>query len=335
MQQPIVVRLNAVTSPMGEEEKKILSSIHADIIEIEGATDEEILSRCRDADAIMIVSAYLHGQVIKQLSRLKLISRLGTGVDKIDVEEATRNGIIVSNLPDFSTEEVADHTMALLLAAARQLKFHENAMRQGIRPKTVADMHRLAVQKLGIIGFGRIGKAIARRAAGFGLQIMIVDPVVSAEEAKLAGVELVNLDTLLAESDYICLLCPLTASTREMIKMNELKRMKRTAVLINTGRGELVNENDLVQALQQGVIRYASLDVFSGINVFAENGFACTHPLFSLENVLLTPHISANSEEAALNARTGGAQAVVQVLSGQYPAHVVNKDVKPKIPLTR
>lgn len=330
---PVVVRLNAITSPMSDEEKAILAAIAADIREMEGSDDEEILSACLPADAIMIVSAYLHGPVIKSLANLKVISRLGTGVDKIDVEEATRQGIVVANLPDFSTEEVADHTMALLLAAARQLKVYDVSMRQGIKPKTVDHIHRLAVQKLGIIGFGRIGRAVAKRAQAFGLDVMIVDPAVTMQQAEHAKVTLVDFDTILAISDYLCLLCPLTPATRQMVTLKDLKKMKPSAVLVNTGRGELVNEQDLVFALRNGIIRYASLDVFGEINVFAEQGFATEHPLFSLDNVLLTPHVSAHSEESGINARVGGARAVVEVLSGRYPAHVVNPEVVPRIPL--
>jgi D-3-phosphoglycerate dehydrogenase len=320
----IVARLNARTFPIGEEERQILSLIDADIVEIEGGTDEEILSACRDVDAIMIISAYLHGTVIRELKKLKVISRLGTGVDKIDVEEATRQGILVTNLPDFSTNEVADHTMALLLSVARRLKYHEALMLQGQKPTSVEGMHRLSVQKLGIIGFGRIGKAVAKRAISFGMKVLIYDPMISSEVAQNEGVERVDFETILQESDYLSLLCPLTSSTREMIKKEELKKMKPTSVLVNTGRGELVNENDLAEALKAGIIHYAAIDVFGGINVFAEGGFPVEHPFFSLNNILLTPHVSALSEESFAFARSGGAMAVVDALSGKIPVHIVN-----------
>jgi D-3-phosphoglycerate dehydrogenase len=323
----IVARLNARTFPVSEEERQILSLIDADIVEIEGGTDEEILSTCRDADAIMIISAYLHGTVIRELKRLKVISRLGTGVDKIDVEEATRQGILVTNLPDFSTNEVADHTMALLLSVARRLKYNEALMLQGQRPASVEGTHRLSVQKLGIIGFGRIGKAVAKRAISFGMKVLIYDPMISSEDAQNEGVERVDLETILQESDYLSLLCPLTSSTREMIKMEELKKMKPTSVLVNTGRGELVNENDLAEALKSGIIHYAAIDVFGGINVFTEGGFHVDHPFFSLNNILMTPHVSALSEESFAFARSGGAMAVVDALSGKIPVHIVNPNV--------
>lgn len=319
--------MNARTYPMSEEEKQILSLIDADIIEIEGGTDEEILTVCRNTDAIMIVSAYLHGVVLKELKNLKVISRIGTGVDKIDVEEATRQGIIVTNLPDFATDEVADHTMALLLSVARQLKYHESVIRKGQRPAMLKDLHRLSVQKLGIVGFGRIGMAVAKRAKSFGMKVLIFDPMVSPEDAYTEGVEKVAFETILKESDYLSLLCPLTPDTKEMIKMEELKKMKQTSVLVNTGRGELINEKDLAEALKTGIIRYAAIDVFGGINLFAESGYSVDHPFFSLDNVLLTPHVSAVSVESMTNSRTEAAKAVVKVLSGKFCVHIVNPKV--------
>jgi D-3-phosphoglycerate dehydrogenase len=323
----IVARLNARTFPMSGEEKQILSLINADIIEIEGATDEEILSACSDVDAIMIISAYLHGTVIRELKNLKVISRLGTGVDKIDVEEATRQGIVVTNLPDFSTDEVADHTMALLLSVARQLKYQEVMIRRGQRQPETKDLHCLSVLTLGIIGFGRIGKAVAKRAKSFGMKILVCDPAVLPEEARREGAEKVGFEVILKESDYLSLLCPLSSSTREMIRMDELKKMKPASILINTGRGELVNEYDLAEALRNGIIRYAAIDVFGGFNVFAENGFPVDHPYFLLDNVLLTPHVAAISEESMARSKRDGALAVVDILSGKTPEHIVNLEV--------
>ncbi len=322
-----VVRLNAHTFPMSPEEKEILSLIDAEIIEIEGDTDEEIRSSCKNADAIMITSAYLRGEVLKELSNLKVISRIGTGTDKIDVEEATRLGILVTNLPDFATDEVADHTMALLLSVARQLKYYESKIRNGQRPESSVEMHRLSLQNLGIIGFGRIGKAVAKRAKSFGMKILVFDPGVLPADALQEGVEKTDFETILLNSDYLCLLCPLTPDSREMIKMEQLKMMKQSAVLVNTGRGELINENDLAEALKTGIIRYAAIDVFKGINVFAENGNSVNHPFFSLNNILLTPHISAVSVESMSNCKSEGARAVVEVLSGRSPAHIVNHRV--------
>jgi D-3-phosphoglycerate dehydrogenase len=324
-----VVRLNALTVPPSETERALLVALGAEIIELEGAADAEILDACRDADAVLVVSAHLRGAVIGALTRCKIISRIGTGVDKIDIEAATRAGIIVNNLPDAFTDEVADHTLALLLAAARQLKPLDRQMRQGRRPLTLSHMHRLSAQTAGIIGLGRIGSAVARRCRAFGLRVLAYDPYLTAETALREGVTAVDLDTLQAESDYVCLLCPLLPQTRGMLAMPQFRKMKPSAVLINTARGELVNEDDLAQALQQGVIRYAGLDVFGIVNIFDLEGYPTGHPLFQLDNVLLTPHIAAASEESGEECRQRAAQAVLDVLSGKWPEHPVNPAVTP------
>lgn len=327
--RPLVVRLNAVTAPMDAVERSILAEIDARVEEIEGACDEEILAAARDADAIMIVSAYLHAGVIDALTRCRVISRLGTGVDKIDIAAATRKGIYVVNLPDFCTEEVADHTLALLLSVARRIPYYTSAMQHGEQPHDLTGMHRLSTQTLGLIGFGRIGRAVARRAQAFGMRVLAYDPQLTANDAARESVTAVDQETVLAEADYLVLLCPLTPVTRGMLGLREFRRMKPTAVLVNTGRGELIVEDDLVTALRTGIIRFAALDVFAGINVFAEGGFPTDHPFFGLENVLLTPHIAAYSQESTAASHRGGAQAVVEVLTGHPPSHPVNPEVLP------
>jgi D-3-phosphoglycerate dehydrogenase / 2-oxoglutarate reductase len=330
MPAPVVVRLNARTSPMGDVERQALAPLRPQLVEIEGSTDREILEAGRAADAIMVVSASLRAAVIEGLTRCQVISRLGTGVDKIDLDAATRRGIIVNNLPNAFTEEVADHTLALLLAAARQIKPLDQAMRAGRKPRSVAGFHRLANQTVGIIGFGRIGQAVARRCRAFGMPVLANDPALTPDLAGRAGVEIATLEHLLAESDYVCPLCPLLPSTRGMLAMPQFRKMKRTAVLVNTGRGELTNEDDLAIALKTGVIRYAALDVFGVVNVFGVDGFPTDHPLFQLDNVLLTPHVAAASEEAMADCQRRGAQAVVDVLSGCWPEHPVNPEVRPR-----
>ncbi len=317
-----ILRLNAKTFPVKPEEREILSG--AEIIEVEQPEECDCLER---ADAVMIVSAYLRAPLIQKLTRCRIIARIGTGTDKIDVEQATAQGIMVTNVPDFAMNEVADHTMALLLSAARQLKYYEKCMRSGQRPFNVDNIRRLATQTLGIIGFGHIGRAVAVRAKAFGLRVLVCDPGITATTAAECGVEIVDKATILADCDYVCLLCPLLPSTRGMLAMPEFKKMKPGAVLINTGRGELVNENDLAEALKTGIIAYAGLDVFGVVNVFGTDGFKCDHPLFGLENVQLTPHVAANSREALQEVHIGAARAVADVLKGKTPSHIINPAV--------
>ncbi len=324
-----VLRLNAITFAPITQEQNLLEAAGLRVCKIEGDHAEEILDYAEDADAIMIVSAYLRAPVIKKLKRCRIISRLGTGYDKIDVNQATRQGIYVTNVPHFSTNEVADHTMALLLCAARRIKEYENIMRQGRKPGYLDGMHRLAMQTIGIVGFGRIGRAVAKRAKAFGLNVLAHDPMLAPNMAEVEGVTAVDFETLLTNSDYVCMLCPLMDSTRGMMTIDQFKKMKRSAVFVNTARGELVNENDLVQALKENIIRYAAIDVFGGINVFAPDGFPTDHPYFDLENIVMTPHCAANSEEALIESFTTGAQAVVDVLEGRKPMYPVNPEVKP------
>ena len=328
-----IVRLNALTMPMSGEERQTLAAVEHRLVEVEGASDEGILAAARDADAILIISAHLHTSVVRALSRCRVISRIGTGVDKIDVEEATRRGIVVNNLPGVFTEEVADHTLALLLAAARQLPLLDREMRRGRQPREMGCIHRLAAQTVGIVGFGLIGRAVARRCRAFGLRVLACDPCLTPTLAAAAGVTAADPDAALAESDYLCLLCPLLPSTRGMLAMPQFKKMKRTATLINTARGELVNEDDLAAALRDGVIAYAALDVFGFANVFDSKGFKTDHPLFGLKNVLFSPHMGAASLEAVQECRRRGVQAVADVLAGAWPEHPVNPDVKPWFPL--
>ncbi len=332
---PVILRLNSTVFPMGEPERAILKTLNPRLVEIEGASDEEISAHASEADAVIIVSAYLHAPVVARLKRCRLISRMGTGVDKIDIAAATAQGILVTNIPDFSTAEVADHTLALLLSVARQLKAFDAEMRQGKRCTDGKTIHRLAAQTIGIVGFGRIGKAIARRATGFGLRAIAYDPLIQPGAVGEGGVAMVTLDQLLAESDYVCLACPLTAATRGFLGMEQFRRMKRTAILINTARGELVVEKDLVAALSQGIIHSAALDVFGEMNVFAPGGFSAEHPLFKLDNVMLSPHVAALSEESLVDVSLRAAQAVVDVLSGRWPAYPVNPEVVPRFPLRR
>ncbi|MFZ2656311.1 MAG: C-terminal binding protein [Victivallales bacterium] len=334
-EQFLVLRLNSVTMPMENEERGILSPLNAKIIEIEGNSDDEISAAAENADAVMIVSSYIRTSVFHAMKKCRIISRMGTGYDKIDIDQATRQGIIVTNVPDFSTDEVADHTLALLLSVARRIKECDVQMRKGKRPEGTLGMHRLSAQTAGLVGFGRIGRAVGKRCRSFGMKVLVFDPAMTPELAAKEDVVLSSFEQVLEASDYICLLCPLMPSTREMIAMPQLKKMKKTAVLVNTGRGELVKEPDLAQALREHIIRSAAVDVFAGINVFAPEGFPADHPFFGVDNMLLTPHIAAISEESLECVKKRSAEAVVDVLTGKWPRHPINPDVKPWFPIKK
>jgi D-3-phosphoglycerate dehydrogenase / 2-oxoglutarate reductase len=286
------------------------------------------------------VSVALPSAVIERLGRCRVISRLGTGTDKIDVAAATRAGILVTNVPLFCVEEQADHTMALLLAVARKLPQMARAMAAGAwtdARRRAQTNQRLAGQTLGLVGFGNSAQLTAQRARGFGMRVLGTRRNLQAARAAAArlGVELVDLDTLLAESDYVSLHLPLGAETYHMIDEAAIRKMKPGAALINTSRGALVDEQALVRALRDGRLSGAGIDTFEQINVFSEDERPPDHPLLGLENVVLTPHVAAQSVQATQDVAIGGVENVVAVLEGRWPPeeHIVNRGVTPRGPL--
>lgn len=324
------VRLNARTYPTEPVEAEELARVGADLVEIEGQTPAEILAGAADCDALLVVSSSVPRQVIDGLTKCRVISRLGAGTDKIDIDAATDRGIVVTNVPDFCLNEQAEHTMALLLAFQRRLPYMMQSMRTGNwTARSHPGVHRVAGQTLGLIGFGASAQAVAVRAAAFGMRILawVRNPAKYADLAAKHSVTLLPLEDVLAQSDFLSLHLPLTPHTRGMLGESQLKRMKPTAVLINTARGALVDENSLIEALRSHQIGGAALDVFDGINVFAEPGPPAPHPLFELDNVLMTPHCAGSSVESSIDSKTRGARNAALVLTGQRPPHVVNPEV--------
>jgi len=328
--QQIVVRLNSESFPPTELERSLWSQLPAEVRLGEGGTPDEIMTVARDATSILIIAARLPATVIASLPNLRHISRIGTGTDKIAVDEATRRGILVTNVPDFSTEEVADHTMALLLSAVRQLPHFSSAVARGQRELAGKILHRLASRTVALIGFGNIGKAVAKRLAGFGPRILAVDPRLDSATAQSLGVEIRALDAALVEADIVVLLCPLLPATKNMLNAERIARMKSGVILVNTARGELVDEIALAQALHSGTITFAAIDVFGDTDVFAVDGFPTTHPIFHSPNTVLTPHVAAHSEESMADCHRRAIQAVADVLSGRWPRHPVNPEVIPR-----
>ena len=332
-----VVRLNADTYPVEQEELQALAQVGATVVCIEGQRPEEIIAAARDCDALLVVSAQVPEVVISQLTRCRTIARLGAGVDKIDVAAATRHGMVVSNVPDFCLGEQADHSMALLLSCARQLPFMQTAMRRGNwTARQHPGVRRLTGRTLGLVGFGASAQAVARRAAGFGfkLQAWTRSPAKYGALADSLGVSLVPLDQLLASSHFVSIHLPLTTETRGLLGARELALLPADAVLVNTSRGAIVDEAALVDVLQRRAIGGAALDVFSSIDVFAAPGDPPQHPLLELDNVIATPHCAGSSVESSHESKLRGAQHAAAVLAGHWPAHVVNPTVVPRFVLT-
>lgn len=325
-----VVRLNSITYPTDGTEAEQLKGLGAVVTEIEGQQADEIILAARDCDALLVVSSSIPRQVIERLCRCRVISRLGAGTDKIEIAAATEYGIMVTNVPDFCLNEQAEHTMALLLAFNRRLPYMMQAMRLGNwTARSHPDVHRLAGQTLGLVGFGASAQAVAIRAGAFGMRIRAWarNPEKYSDVAARLNTTLVSLDHMLSASDYVSLHVPLTAETRGMISKSRLGLMKPNAVLLNTARGALVDEAALIDALKAKRIGGAALDVFDGINVFAEPGTPPSHPLFKLDNVILTPHCAGSSVESSLDSKARGARNAALVLSGQQPPYIVNPEV--------
>ncbi|MDB5313065.1 MAG: NAD-binding D-isomer specific 2-hydroxyacid dehydrogenase [Gemmataceae bacterium] len=331
-----VVRLNAATYPVEAGERAELEAAGAAFIAIEGQNPDEILSAAADCDALLVISARVPAPVIDRLDRCRVISRLGAGTDRIDVDAATRRGIVVANVPDFCENEQAEHTLTLLLAFARRLPYMTAAMHRGDwTARGHPGVHRVAGRTLGLIGFGASARGVAARARAFGLRLLAWarTPDKYQAEAEHLGAGLVGLDDLLTESDFVSIHLPLTPETRHLLGAAKLARMKPTAVLVNTARGAIVDEAALVDALRTGRLAGAALDVFEGVDVFALPGTPADHPLLRLDNVILTPHCAGSSVESTLDSKVRGARNAAAVLRGRWPAAVVNPGVRPRFPL--
>jgi D-3-phosphoglycerate dehydrogenase len=261
--------------------------------------------------------------------KCRVIVRFGIGVDNVAVDAATGRGIMVCNTTDYCIDEVADQAMSFLLACARGLfpsaKIARDATWDFTRMPRLA---RIRGQTLGLLGVGHIGSAVAARAKGFGLRIIGHDPYLSDEAARQVGVQLVDLDTLLTESDFVSIHLPLNSETAGMFGAAALGKMKPTAFLINVARGKIVDQAALCRALQQGKIAGAALDVLETEPPAADD------PIRRLDNVILTPHSAWYSEESRVDMRRRAVGQVVSVLKGEMPYSLVNREVLEKIGLS-
>jgi D-3-phosphoglycerate dehydrogenase len=257
-----------------------------------------------------------------RMPKCKIIARYGIGVDTIDLDAATAAGIIVTNNPTYCIEEVAEHTMALLLACARKVAFYDRLVRNGrweVPPGK--PLFRLAGSTLGLVGFGNIARQVAVRAASFGINVLYSDPFV--RQSSMPG-RSVSLDTLLAEADFVSIHPPLTRDTRKMINDEALGKMKRTAWLINCARGPIVDTDALVRALDAGSIAGAALDTTD------PEPLPNPHPLRNRDNVIINPHVAWYSEQAMSGLQAGAPAEVRRVLCGEWPVNVVNRAVQGK-----
>lgn len=302
--------------------KEIFSSNGIEMEELNTATPEVILARAPAVDAILSGMAKIDGKIIDALGQCKIIVRLGTGYDTIDVKAASAKGIMVANVPDFCMDEVSDHAVAFIVTAGRKiLEGHKvvHAGKWGPRSVNIDTFYRLRGQVLGLFGYGRISRLTALKAQAFGIHCLAYDPFVSKEDMAEAGVEKVEMDVLLNRSDFISLHAPLNEKTEHFFDINKFRSMKKSAWIINTARGPVIKEEDLVTALDQGLIAGAALDVLE-----FEPPDKDKHPLLNRDNVIVTPHIGWMSLGARDDMQRKGVEEIVRVLKGESPVNVVN-----------
>jgi D-3-phosphoglycerate dehydrogenase / 2-oxoglutarate reductase len=282
-----------------------------------------------DADVVISGGVRIDDAVCSQFNRVRFLLRPYVGYDDIDVDAATRNGILFANVPDAFIEEVANHTLALILATNRKLLQMDTFVRQGRwaagdRARQVArPIRRVSQLTLGLVGFGNIARLVVERARPFGFQFLAADPYVSADIADAMGVRLVRLDELLRQADIVSVHVFLNAETRGLLDASRLALMKPEAYLINTSRGPVINEADLITALRNGRLAGAGLDVFEQEPLPADS------PLLGMDNVLLAPHLASYSEEGDARHQERIAEIALQVVGGNLPERkvVVNKDL--------
>jgi D-3-phosphoglycerate dehydrogenase len=283
-------------------------------------TPEGIVATAREADALLVTYAKINADMIGQMKRCRIISRFGIGVDNVDIGAATRQGIVVTKVPDYCIDEVSDHAMALLLSLVRKIPFSSARAHAGRwEMPAVTPIHRLRGTVLGLVGFGRIPQLVAPKAKAFGLRVVASDPFVPQAVMDQAGVGKVEFAELLKISDYISIHSPLLPETHHLFSTAVFRQMKPGAVIVNTSRGPVVDEAALAAALDAKQIAGAALDVL-------EQEPPLSSPLFGRDNVILTPHTSFYSVESLEELQTKAAEEVVRVLSGQPPRNPVNPE---------
>lgn len=309
-----------------DEEKKVLNEIDAELVVADCKTKEEVLEVCMDADGILCNLAPMPAEVIEKLEKCKIISRYGVGYDNVDVKACTKKGIYLSNVPDYCAEEVSDQALALLMCCARKVARRDAQVRKGMWNIGSSDpIYRIAGKTFAFMGFGMIGKCLYRKIKGLNFsRIMIFDPYLDENTIKSFGAEKVDFETALKEADFISIHMPLNEKTKSIINREALSLLKKTAIIINTSRGPLIDEEALIDTLKEGKINCAGLDVHNKEPLDKDN------PLMYLENCVLTDHVGWYSEESMDELKRKAAENVRDVLICGEPKYKIN-DIKSKI----
>jgi D-3-phosphoglycerate dehydrogenase len=302
-------------------EKEVLAEINAEVFVGHCKTEEDVIRISSNMDGLLVSYVSIGKKVIENLPKCKVIVKYAVGVDNIDLKAATLNKIFVANVPRYCVEEVSNHTVALLLNLIRKISKYDQSVKRGCWDPLVGDpIFRMENRVLGIIGFGNIGKRVAEKFRPFKLSTIVYDPLVNDKIISKYGAKKVELETLLRQSDYISLHCPLNKYTKHLIDFEEIEIMKKGGFIINTSRGEIINQKALYKGLQDGKIAGAALDVL-------EKDPPSLIDIINADNIIYTPHVAWNSVEAEIELRKSAAQEVKRVLEGGKPLNLVNKDV--------
>jgi D-3-phosphoglycerate dehydrogenase / 2-oxoglutarate reductase len=328
---PAIAQSGSIESRYGVELEALAPL--ADIVEVDARDAESFLAVAAQADALITSwGVNIDRRIIAGLERCVVIGVGSVGVDMVDITAATDAGIVVTNVPDVFIEEVADHAMMLLLGAVRYVRETDRMARDGEwfkgRP-LLNNVPRLMGRTLGLMGFGNVGRCVARRASAFGLRVIAFDPYVSELTLSEAGVEPVSWGELLERSDYVSVHAPLNAETHHRLDAAAFARMKPGVVIVNTARGAVIHEADLIAALRSGQVGAAGLDVLEREPPAPDN------PLFSMSNVIITPHVASATTRMRPETRRRVGREVALVLRNRWPMSCVNPTVLPRVTLER
>lgn len=308
-----------------ETEQKVLAPFDIELVKRACRSREELVSAGKHAVALIVGNVSIDEEALAGLPNCLAIVKPSVGVDNIDIEAATAAGVCVANVPDYGTDEVSTHAMALLLNAIRYVDVIATDVRAGRwQPRPPYPVQRSAGQTLGIVGFGRIGRLVARKAAGFNWRILAYDPYLETDAIERHGVEAVKFDRILAESDFVTLHLPLTEESQGLFNAAVFAKMKPNAFLVNTARGAIVDSQALVHAVETGQISGAALDVLDVEPPPPD------HPLYGSERILVTAHVAWYSQQAFEEVRSKAVQEVARVLQGELPRNLLNPEVTPR-----
>ncbi|MBQ1510868.1 MAG: phosphoglycerate dehydrogenase, partial [Selenomonadaceae bacterium] len=290
-----------------------------EVVVKEKISHEELLSIIPEFDALMVRSASkVTADVIERAEKLKIIGRAGVGVDNIDIPAATARGIIVINSPGGNTIAATEHTMAMMLAMSRHIPIANETLQKGEWNRKKYVGVELRGKTLGVVGMGRIGSGVAKRALAFDMNVIAYDPYINEERAKSLGVKVGSLDDVIAEADFITVHMPLTPETKGMISMEQMKKMKKGVRLVNCARGGIIDEADLAQAVKDGIVAGAAIDVFTSEPIPAD------HPLLGVPGIILTPHLGASTVEAQIGVSVDVSEGILAALKGEPVSTAVN-----------